>query len=73
MLLAIASDDAAKVWINDMVVWQDQGLSSWQMDEGFRKVYFKKGYNKVLVRFENGPGFCYFSMLICPPHAGKGN
>jgi hypothetical protein len=55
MLLAIASDDAAKVWINDFVVWQDQGLSSWQMDEGFRKVYFRQGYNRVLVRFENGP------------------
>lgn len=24
-------------------------------------------YLEVLVRFENGPGFCYFSMLICPP------
>lgn len=73
MLLAIASDDAAKVWINDFVVWQDQGLSSWQMDEGFRKVSFRQGYNRVLVRFENGPGFCYFSMLICPPHAVTGN
>ena len=72
MLLAIASDDAAKVWINGMVVWQDQGLSSWQMDEGFRKVFFRKGYNQVLVRLENGPGFCYFSMLICPPKAVNG-
>ena len=32
MLLAIASDDAAKVWINDTLAWQDTGLSSWRLD-----------------------------------------
>jgi hypothetical protein len=66
MLLAVASDDAAKVWINDIVVWQDTGLSSWQLDEGFRKVRFKKGFNTVLVRIENGPVVCYYSILLCP-------
>jgi hypothetical protein len=66
MLLAVASDDAAKVWINDIVVWQDTGLSAWQLDEGFRKVRFKKGFNTVLVRIENGPVVCYYSLLLCP-------
>ena len=69
MLLAVASDDAAKVWVNGIVVWQDVGLSSWQLDEGFRKVRFKKGFNELLVRLENGPGPCYYSLLLCPADA----
>ena len=67
MLLAIASDDAAKVWVNDILVWQDNGLSAWNLDEGFRKVAFKKGYNKVLIRIANGPVVCQYSLLLCPP------
>ncbi|NRA37300.1 MAG: hypothetical protein HRU15_04115 [Planctomycetes bacterium] len=67
MLLAIASDDAAKVWVNDMLVWQDNGLSAWNLDEGFRKVAFKKGFNKILVRIANGPVVCQYSLLLCPP------
>ena len=66
MRLAIASDDAAKVWINDLLVWEDQGQSAWNLDEGFRQVYFKAGYNKVLVRIENGPVLCTFSVVVCP-------
>jgi hypothetical protein len=66
VLVAVASDDAAKVWINDLVVWEDTGLSSWRLDEGFRKVLFKKGYNTVLVRIENGPVACIYSLLLCP-------
>jgi hypothetical protein len=67
MLLAIASDDAAKDWINDILVWEDRGQSAWNLDEGFRLVYFKKGFNKILVRIENGPILCTFSLLLCPP------
>jgi hypothetical protein len=65
-LIAVASDDAAKVWVNDMVVWQDTGLSAWRLDEGFRRVLFRKGYNRVLVRIENGPVACVYSILLCP-------
>ena len=66
MRIAIASDDAAKVWINDLLVWEDQGQSAWSLDEGFRQVYFKSGYNKILVRIENGPVLCTFSVVVCP-------
>ncbi len=67
MLLAIGSDDAAKVWINGIVVWLDQDLSSWKLGENFSKVFFKQGYNSILVRLENGPSLCELSFLICPP------
>lgn len=66
MLLAIASDDAAKVWINGLLVWEDRGLGAWSLDEGFRKVHFNQGFNKILVRIENGPTLCNFSLLLCP-------
>jgi hypothetical protein len=67
MLLAIASDAAAKVWINDTLAWQDTGLSAWRLDGGFRKVSFKQGFNTLLVRIEQGPGVCHWSVLLCPP------
>ncbi len=69
MLLAVASDDATKVWINDQVVWQENGLSQWSIGEGVRKVFFKQGTNKILLRAENGPGETMFSVVICPPEA----
>jgi hypothetical protein len=66
VLLAVASDDGAKIWINDMVVHEDTGLSAWRMFEGFRKVHLKQGYNRMLLRLENGPNVAYFSVLLCP-------
>ncbi len=65
--MAIASNDAGKLWIDGEVVWQDNGLSSWNLDEGFRRVQFKKGFSKILMRVENGPRTCEFSLLLCPP------
>ncbi|WP_269523608.1 hypothetical protein [Coraliomargarita parva] len=67
--IAIASDDMAKLWINGLVVFEDEGLSRWSLDEGFRTILLKPGYNKVLVRVENGPRDCYFSVLMCPTDA----
>jgi len=66
VMIAVASDDIAKLWINDLVVWQDEGLSSWRLDEGFRRILLRPGYNTVLIRVENGPSVCYFSVLMCP-------
>lgn len=67
MLVAVASDDMAKVWLNGDVIWTDIGQSGWNLDEGFRRVIFKKGFNTVLVRIENGPAYVAFSVLLCPP------
>jgi len=67
MLVAVASDDMAKVWLNGDVIWTDVGQSSWNLDEGFRRVIFHRGFNTVLVRIENGPAYCAFSVLLCPP------
>jgi hypothetical protein len=69
MLVAVASDDVAKVWLNGLVIWEDSGLSSWRLDEGFRNVIFKKGFNTILLRVDNGPITCTYSLLLCPPDA----
>ncbi len=69
MLISIASDDAARVWVNGEVVWQDFGQSAWNLGEGYRRVPFRKGFNTILIRIENGPGKCVFSVLLCPPEA----
>ena len=49
------------------IVWQDEGQSSWHLGEGYRRVRFKKGYNDLLVRIENGPIHCVWSVRLCPP------
>lgn len=69
MLIAVASDDAASVWLNDQLIWQDRGQSAWNLGEGYRRVHFHKGYNKMLIRIENGPTHCIWSVLLCPPEA----
>ena len=73
LYVAIASDDATKVWLNDQIVWQENGLSQWNIGEGMRKVTFQKGTNRILVRLENGPGETMFSLLLCPKEAIENN
>lgn len=66
VLLTVSTDDAAKAWLNGQVVWEDVGLSPWKLGEGFRRVPLRKGFNTVLVRIENGPTHCVWSVLMCP-------
>jgi hypothetical protein len=67
MLIAVASDDASSLWLNGQLIWQDVGQSAWQLGEGYRKIRFNKGFNDVLVRIENGPAHCVWSVVLCPP------
>ncbi|MFC7337564.1 hypothetical protein ACFQY0_10280 [Haloferula chungangensis] len=63
--IAVGSDDRSDLWINDMPVWRSSNqLKRWSIDEGFRKVHFKKGRNKVVFRLENGWHNLGFSLLI---------
>jgi hypothetical protein len=64
--IAIGSDDKSKVWINDQQVWTSGSQhKGWRVDEGFRKVHFRKGFNKVLLRLENGHLGTAFSLVVC--------
>lgn len=63
--IAVGSDDRSDLWINDLPVWHSSNkLKGWRIDEGFRKVHFKKGINKIVFRLENGWGPMHFSLLI---------
>ncbi len=53
--VAIGSDDRGEVWLNDAPIWiSSEKLKGWKIAEGFRKVRFQAGVNRVLFRIENG-------------------
>jgi hypothetical protein len=63
--IAVGSDDKANVWLNDMPVWiSGDQLKGWRVNEGFRKVSFQAGVNRVLYRVENGWMGTAFSLGI---------
>lgn len=63
--MAIGSDDYSKVWVNDMLIWSSVKREKiWQPTEGFRRVHFTAGVNRILVRLENGINSGKFSVLI---------
>ena len=65
LILSIAADDAAKVWVNEVPVLEEDALSDWTLNENFNKIRFRKGFNKVLIRLQNGPGECDLSVILC--------
>lgn len=63
--LAIGSDDYSKVWLNDLLIWSSsKNERLWNPSEGFRRVHFQQGVNRILYRLENGINACEFSFLI---------
>jgi hypothetical protein len=65
MWIAVGSDDYSKLWINDLPVWASGPAQKvWRPDEGYRKVYFKQGLNRILYRVENGQNACMFSFML---------
>ena len=67
MLVAIGTDDSGRVWINGEDVWRDYGTSWYNIDEHITPFQFRQGWNRILVRLENGGGgACGFSFLIIP-------
>jgi hypothetical protein len=53
--IATGSDDRGDIWLNDLPIWvSSDKLKGWRVDEGFRKVAFRQGVNRILYRLENG-------------------
>ncbi len=72
--IAVGSDDRSDVWINDIKVWQSVNqVKQWRLTEGLRRVHFKKGHNKILLRLENSWRECGFSVLVCAGPERTGN
>lgn len=63
--IAVGSDDFSKLYLNNQIVWSSgQVQKVWRPGEGLRKVHFKKGLNRVLMRVENGQASCLFSLML---------
>jgi hypothetical protein len=63
--IASGSDDKGTMWLNDVMVWNSNDiLKYWHPNEGYRKVHFKQGFNKILYRLENGQYTAVFSLMI---------
>ncbi len=67
VLLAFGADDEARLWINDVMVYESVGHQAWRMDQNYTRIHLRRGYNSVLVRLENGPDVTHFSVLLTPP------
>ena len=63
--IAVGSDDFSKLWINGLPVWAS-GLiqKTWKPNEGYRKVHFRRGLNRLLYRVENGQAACMYSLML---------
>ncbi|MBQ6136504.1 MAG: hypothetical protein IJI73_03945 [Kiritimatiellae bacterium] len=70
--VAIGSDDRSDVWLNDVPIWGSSNrLKQWSLAEDFRRVHFRKGRNRLLVRVENGHWNLGWSVCIATG-GGKG-
>ena len=63
--IAVGSDDYSKIWLNNLLVWASGTQhKSWRANEGYRKVKFQQGLNRILMRVENGHAGCAFSLMV---------
>ena len=63
--VAVGSDDASKLWLDGQPVWiNGPNIKSWHNAQGYRKVHFKQGRNRLLFRVENVPATTAFSLMI---------
>ncbi len=72
--VALGSDDNSRVWFNDQLIWKSNyRLKPWRPDEGYRKVTFRKGINRILYRVENGSFITEFSFIIAVNETAQPN
>jgi hypothetical protein len=63
--VAIGSDDRSDMWVNELPVWSSSSeLKPWRQAEDFRRLHFRRGCNRILIRVENGPADCGWSVCI---------
>lgn len=63
--ITTGSDDKGTMWLNNVMVWNsNDNLKSWIPNEGYRKVHFRQGLNRVLYRLENAQSAAVLSLMI---------
>ncbi len=74
VILGIGQDDGGRVWLNDVLIYEDNGRQGsadtiFEEIKGLRRVTLRKGFNRILVRHQNGPTFCHQRIVIMPDDA----
>jgi hypothetical protein len=63
--MIFGSDDYSRIWVNGKKIWSSgKTPHKWIPDRGFVKVKLDKGFNRMLVKIENGPGTMGFSVAV---------
>lgn len=63
--VSVGADDCMKFWINEQHIYTSpDAMKEWGPAEAVIPIKFKKGYNRILYRIENGPGEMAFSMAL---------
>ncbi|MGB8353934.1 MAG: hypothetical protein WCD79_08625 [Chthoniobacteraceae bacterium] len=69
--IASGSDDKGTMWVNNVMVWNSNDrVKSWSPNEGYRKVHFEQGRNRILYRLENAQLAAVFSLMISTRQGG---
>ncbi len=64
--VSFGSDDYSKVWLEGKLVYASgKNVKQWAPNQDYRKIRFKQGYNRMLVKLENAGGTTGFSVVIC--------
>ncbi|MEX2607293.1 MAG: LamG-like jellyroll fold domain-containing protein [Kiritimatiellia bacterium] len=68
VIMGFTHDDGGRVWLNDLLIYEKKSGSSgagvFDGISGLRRVTLKQGYNKLLVRHENGPAYAHHRVVI---------
>ena len=63
--VAFGSDDYGKGWVEGKLVWASgKHVKPFAPGQDYRKVRFRRGYNRFLVKLENAGGTTGFSVII---------
>jgi hypothetical protein len=63
--VAFGSDDYGKAWVEGKLVWASgKHVKPFAPGQDYRKVRFRQGYNRVLIKLENAGGTTGYSMII---------
>jgi len=63
---SFGSDDYSKVWLEGKLVYASgKQVKPWAPNQDYRKIRFKHGYNRMLVKLENAGGTTGFTVVIC--------
>jgi hypothetical protein len=63
--IATGSDDKGIIWLNNILIWSSgDEFKAWEPNEGYRKVHFQQGVNRILYRLENGQLSAAMSFMI---------